>query len=414
MGDESKKNDDMKKLDAYIEGKMDSYMAAHANDPDAQKNAVIQGKYAEALGKALIAAEEKGTAVPSGKETFGKFALAVLNSDNDKEKAFAFAKKRYGENALVTGLMGKALESGVPSSGGFAVPEVMASEIIGMLNPNLAYMRLGARKIGMPNGNLTIPRFDARAVCTYTDETGKAGATQPKLGQVKGSSKKLTALIPISNDLILNANADAEAFVRDDVIMSLQLKKDYTAFYGDGTANTPAGITKMIVAANKIGSASEVFTGQTPAIVKGLLMSKNIPGIRFGWVFNGFHWTYLYNLMTSTGHYIFRDEMNKGTLLGDPFVVSNQVYSDNMAAGTAMTSSNYGDLFYGDFSELIEFVQTDMELAVSKDASFVDASGNTVSCFQNDMTALRVISRHDFGLRHDTAFVQSTNKYSAT
>jgi hypothetical protein len=106
--------------------------------------------------------------------------------------------------------------------------------------------------------------------------------------------------------------------------------------------------------------------------------------------------------------------MNTGKLLGDPFVVCNQIYSDNLAGGTAPTSSNYGDMFYGDWSEFIEFVQLDMELMASKEASYVNSDGATVSAMQQDMTVLRALSLHDFGLRHKESFVKSRNKYSLT
>jgi HK97 family phage major capsid protein len=407
------KNDEMKKLDDYIAEKIKAYEDSKADSvtKDAQVN--LQTKYAEAFADSQLKAQSQGTGVENGVEQFSKFAMVVLRSGGDKEKALDIVQRSYPDNKLLNGCF-KALTTGTPSEGGFAVPEVLSSDIIKFLYPKLAYSQLGSRRIDMPNGNLNLPRFDAKAACSYIGETAKAVDTKPTIGNVRGSAKKLAAMIPVSNDLIRNANPSFDAFVRDDLINSIQLMRDYTAFYGAGTAYSPSGIKTQLTTAEKLGSSSTVFTADTPANMKGLLMAKNVPMISPGWAFNGFHWSWLYNLKTSTGAYIFRDEMNTGKLLGDKFVVCNQIYSDNLAGGTAPTSANYGDMFYGDWSEFIEFVQLDMELMSSKEGSYVNSDGATVSAMQNDMTVLRALSLHDFGLRHKESFVYSQNKYSLT
>jgi HK97 family phage major capsid protein len=153
------------------------------------------------------------------------------------------------------------------------------------------------------------------------------------------------------------------------------------------------------------------FTADVPGNIKGGLLAANVPMTKPGWAFSGWVWTWLYNLKTSTGAYIYRDEMNRGQLLGDPFVVCNQISTSNSGAPT---TSDYGDIFYGDWSEFIDFVQVDMELMASKEASYVNSDGNTISAMQNDMTVLRALCLHDFGVRHLAAFIKGTYKYSTT
>jgi HK97 family phage major capsid protein len=407
------KTEEIKKLDAYIESKMDAYMEAKANDPEAQKKAAVQTKYMEAMADSLIGKGEVELTESQKKDALGKFASIVLRSNNDRDKAAMIAEKDYKNDKFITGCF-KALTSGTPSEGGFAVPEILSSVIIDTLNPNLVYSKLGSTRIDMPNGNMRIPRFDARAAATYIGETKAGAATKQTIGNIVGSSKKLSAIIPISNDLIRNANAGFTSFVQNSLVTTLKLKKDYTALYGDGGANSPAGIKTQILSGQKIGSSTTAFTADTPANLMSICMASDVPGLAYGWAFNAYHFNYLFNLKTTTGAYIYRDEMNQGKLLGHPFVVSNQVYSDNLAGKTAPTTSNYGEMFFGDWSEFIEFVQLDMELMAFKEASFVDESGTTLSCMQNDMTALRAICLHDFGLKHTEAFAISTNKYAAT
>ncbi len=41
-----------------------------------------------------------------------------------------------------------------------------------------------------------------------------------------------------------------------------------------------------------------------------------------------------------------------------------------------------------------------LELAVSREGTYVDTSGATVSAFQSDQTLIRAIAEHDFQMRH--------------
>jgi hypothetical protein len=44
-----------------------------------------------------------------------------------------------------------------------------------------------------------------------------------------------------------------------------------------------------------------------------------------------------------------------------------------------------------------------LELAVSREGTYVDADGNAMSAFQNDQTLIRAITEHDHQVRHDAA-----------
>lgn len=401
---------ELKKLDEYIESKMAALMERYANDPNREQKQQVQAEHAKAFVDAVTESEKKGVKMPDTGDTLGRFAMGILKSYNDPEKALAWAKSTYPEDKAVAGYF-KALTVGTPSDGGFLVPDVLASEMIQYLYPQLAFSKLGARRVNMPRGNLTIAKFSARSSAAYIGETEKAQDTKPTYGTVKGSSRKLAALIPISNDMIRDSDPSFESFVREDLVAALRLKKDYTAFYGSGTANTPAGLDKVLPDGQKYGSSVTAFTADIPGNIKGGVLSADVPMTRPGWAFSGWVWTWLYTLKTSTGDYIYRDEMNQGRLLGDPFVVCSQIYTSN----TSMyTSSDYGDLWYGDWSEFIDFVQVDMELMASKEASYVNSAGTTVSAMQNDMTVLRALCLHDFGVRHTAAFVKGTYKYSLT
>ena len=162
MGEEKKATTESDKLKEFIDGRVKEIMAAELASPDSAFKKQLQTKYKGVFDEAMRENEKRGFGREDGTLKFAKFARVVLSSGNDKEKAFKIASDRYPDDKEIQGYF-KALTVGTPSEGGFAVPEALSSDIIQFLYPKLAYSRLGARRIDMPNGNLNLPRFDARA-----------------------------------------------------------------------------------------------------------------------------------------------------------------------------------------------------------------------------------------------------------
>ena len=160
--EEKKPATESDKLKEFIDGRVKEIMAAELASPDSAFKKQLQTKYKGVFDEAMRENEKRGFGREDGTLKFAKFARVVLSSGNDKEKALKIASDRYPDDKEIQGYF-KALTVGTPSEGGFAVPEALSSDIIQFLYPKLAYSRLGARRIDMPNGNLNLPRFDARA-----------------------------------------------------------------------------------------------------------------------------------------------------------------------------------------------------------------------------------------------------------
>jgi HK97 family phage major capsid protein len=331
-----------------------------------------------------------------------RYAKCLVLGKNDPEKALFFAaggqnssKGMYPNDKTLHEVF-KALSVSTPSEGGFTVPEVLANEVIPLLYAKTAVRELGARVLPMPNGNINIPKITGGATASYQGENLAASKSQPTFGNVHLSSKKLLTLVPMSNDLIRNNSVEADRYVRDDMVMQTKLKMDYTAMYGAGTQFTPTGI-KNISGISKT-SVSAVLAADDPGTLTGILMTKNLPMQNVGWIFNGTVWALLYNLKTTTGAYIYRDEMKDGKLLGYPFVVSNQI-------ATGADAHGLSDIFLGDFSEFIMGEEIAFEMTASQEAAYDAGSGTLVSAFANDQTVIKLLAKHDFAVRHPEAFI---------
>src|SRR5581483_5318158 len=95
--------------------------------------------------------------------------------------------------------------------------------------------------IPMPRGTMTMPGQASAATASYGSEGRAITKSQQTLNQIVASFKKLTALVPVSNDMMRYADPAVDAFVRDDLIKAMALREDLAFLVGDGTQDTPRG-----------------------------------------------------------------------------------------------------------------------------------------------------------------------------
>jgi HK97 family phage major capsid protein len=369
------------------------------------KMAEVEKKYEGLFNKQAPAAVVKEPEV-DGSITAARYVKLLALHNGDVEKVAKTAERMYPRDAYLNDTV-KALSATNPSDGGFLVPEAFANELITPLYNSLAIMQAGARRIPMPNGNLSIPRMDTGASVGYIGENSNAGKTQQVFGDVKLSAKKLAALIPVSNDLLRSTSIAADMFIRDDLVRQMQIKMDYTALYGIGSAHSPSGLSGLLPSDQIVGSSSTAFTSSIPADLIGKLLGANVPMNNAKWIINGQTFAYLINLATTTGHFLFRDEMLEAkTLTGVPYIISNQVaWTDDTV--------DYVDIFLGDFSDFIIGEQLGLEITSSNTASYYDGSSDQ-SSFQKDQTVIRALSTHDFAVRHTASFIKGTYKLASS
>lgn len=156
---------------------------------------------------------------------FGRAVKCINASGGDMERAAHTAEHLFKDAEMAHEF--KALSSTSPTDGGYLVPEVYANEIIELLYPATIIYSLGARRLGMANGNLNIPKIKTGSRALFTGETRAIPNSAPKFGNLKLSAKKLTALIPMSNDLLRSTNFDNDVIVGQDVTKQMALGVDW-------------------------------------------------------------------------------------------------------------------------------------------------------------------------------------------
>ncbi len=127
-------------------------------------------------------------------------------------------------------------------AGGFLVPEDVSTEVIELLRPASVVTAMGPRFVPMPNGNLTTNRRATGANFAYGGEQQDAKATGYTYGQVKLSAKKLTGIIPVSNDLLRSSSISVDRMIRDDAVADAAQIQDRYFLRGSGTEYAPKGL----------------------------------------------------------------------------------------------------------------------------------------------------------------------------
>ena len=322
-----------------------------------------------------------------------RMVRALVAAQGNQQAAAKFAMdNQFGEDVAM------ALNTLTPGAGGVLVPANMAREVIELWRPKSVVRKLGARSIPLNNGNVTLPRLKGGAVVGYIGTENDIPVTGQQFDDLKLSSKKLAALVPISNDLLAysGSNPNVDRIVVDDVSSAMGAREDKGFIRDDGTSNTPKGLLAWALAGFKIAASAgdtlqkiETDLNKLILCLEGVDANMGAPG----WIMSPRTFRFLEGLRDGNGNKVY-PEMKDGNLKGYPIGKTTQV-PNNLGAG-----SNASEIYFVDFNDC--FIGEDESLMIdySKEASYKDTDGNMISAFQRDQTLVRVIAKHDFGPRH--------------
>ena len=361
--------------------------------------------------------------VPKGTDA-ARALLALAACQGNKRDAADFVTSKYGTSGAA---VARALAASVGTAGGFLVPPDMSEEIIELLRPASVVMSLEPRIIQMPHGQMMVPRITGGAQANYVGENQPIAPSQPQFGMVQLSAKKLTAEVPISNDMIKYPSVSTDAIVRDDMVKSIAVRGDLAFIRGNGGQFSPRGLrsyaaapavagTNLIVASAQVGSAfaaggqAQVITALTSVTtdlskLELALEQANVQMVRPGWIMSPRTKQYLMNIRDGLGNYVFQAEMARGMLRGKPFKTTTQVPNNLQAVAADGTTQTFdgSEITLADFAEVYIGEAGGLEIEVFPGGTYVDSNGQMQSGISNDQTVMRAIVRHDMAMRQEVA-----------
>lgn len=305
------------------------------------------------------------------------------------ESAMNYAQKGLGNNDVV-----KALAAGGQTTGGALVPQQFVADLIELLRAATVVRRAGARTIDMATGNLTMPRLAGGATSGYGNELDDIGVSQQQFDDIQFNAKKLTTLVPVSNDLIRRAAMSVDGIVRDDLIESASRREDLAFLLGAGSVKDPIGLLNMGGAVVAGGAATLQGASGTLNALELTLKNGNSRMIDPCWIFHPAVEMFLKSLTDQVGHYFFREEMDAGKLNGYPFFTTTQLPTNLQADG----KGTY--IFFVDMADILIGDAYTADIEVSYEGAYKGEDGEMVSAFQRDQTLFRIIREHDIQARH--------------
>ena len=311
--------------------------------------APAQRKYSSLFMGGTASAKKQQKSVPPLVNLARAIKCLDVFGRHDPERAEFYAKKYYEDISMAREF--KAMSATNPTAGGFLIPEVYLDEVIELLYSKTVIKELGARTIPLENGNLNIPRMTSGTRAMWGGEGRKIASTQPAFGNLRLSAKRLEAIVPQTRELLMSTKYSADELFAADLSRRMQLGLDWGALYGTGGEFQPTG--------------------------------------------------YLKNIKTTTGDYIYRDEMNAGNFLGMPYKVSNQIPTDSKTGCTEMFFGNWADLMIGD--------QMGLETYTTLDGTWTDENGVQHNAFEENLTGTRALMYDDIGVRHVESFAYVHN-----
>lgn len=340
-------------------------------------------------------------------EGAARIIRALAGGKGDPERAARFVRSKWEDEDVA-----KALESGSDEAGGFIIPPNYVAELIELLYPMAVMRQMGCTTMPMNNGTLEIPKLSGGVSAEYVGESQNITVDQPTFGTLNLAWKKLAVIVPISNDLIRDSNPNADTVVRDDAVTAMALREDRAFIRDDGTGQRPTGMRfqegiQTLVATDVSGmnNVDAIAAVRSDLSRQELaLENANVRMIRPGRILSPRIWHFLSNLTDGNGNAVFRAELQQGRLNGYPVRRSNQLPNSLAVTRGAETTNNGSEIYFADFADCIIGESTSLIVDASGEAAYHDGTA-VQAAFSRDQTVIRLLARHDFGLRHEEAVV---------
>jgi HK97 family phage major capsid protein len=319
------------------------------------------------------------------------------------QRALEFLDNRFHDDVVTRALREKALDYSVVAEGGALIPQDFMAEMIELLRSTVVVRAAGPMTVQMPMGNLTIPRLAGGGSAVYQGELDDISVTQETFDDLDLIAKKLTAMVPVSNDLIRRAPIGVESIVRDDLAQAIAHREDVTFIRGDGTNKGPVGWRSLVLAQNLLvvpllgvtppAGADLNAVVSTLASMKVALQNGMSRMLRPAWFMAPIIKEYIATRRDSVGSFYYKDELSRNQLEGYPVYVSQQI-------PTNLGTGNGSELYLVDMADTIIGDTMNSMIDASDVAAYYGTDGKVVSTFQRDQSLFRVIAEHDFNMRH--------------
>ncbi len=293
-------------------------------------------------------------------------------------------RRRSGKGAQGFYLPMAALEQRVntTSSAANLVPEDhRADQYIGPLRNALLARRLGVRVLSGLRGDVHIPKHGTSTTSGWVAENSGLTPSDMTFGNVALTPKHVGSLSEMSRQLIQQSDPTIESLLRDDMAFGIAKAIDGALIEGGG-ANEPSGIVDILSGGN--ATLATPTWAQVLQIIEAV-ETDNALSPSHAWLTTPQGKAKLASVLKVSG------DAGAGFLYQDGMVGGYPLYSTNQTP----SSSNGQGIIFGDWSQVILGVWSELDILVNPFESTAYAKGNVM---------IRAMATCDIAVRHIEAF----------
>ena len=297
-----------------------------------------------------------------------------------------------------------AINAATGSGGGFLVPSTMMAGIVPELRERSIARQLGATVLsGLAAGAHQWAKSKGGITAEHlnTEEEVSGTETVPTFDQITLTPRPIAAFVPLTRQMMTQANESVEAWVRGEIATQIALLQDKSFFVGTGTQGAPRGISNHPDIQTFSGAWTYTNSGTLWGdLVQMVLLSREkftlgLSGL--GWAMAPRVFYALAKLRDLQGRPVFQS-LTDGTFARTnvPGAVAGYAALDSDQIKTGTTTAErlifgpYGDGVIGEWGSL--------ELAMSD---------QTETNFRKARATVRGIAEYDVGFFHASGFVKS-------
>ena len=308
----------------------------------------------------------------SGRETTGFFMPSDITMQRDTTPGYMVGQATQGGNLVAT--------------------ELRTGSFIDLLRAKAMVTRMGATVISGLVGNVEIPRQTGASTTYWLAENGAPTESNATFDKVSLKPKTIGALSSISRNLLLQSSMNVEAFVRNELAVSLALGIDLAALCGTGTNNQPTGIANVSgICPVEGGTNGGSLTFDKLIDMETQVATANADVTNMYYLCNAATIGFLKKIKNTTGDYIWKP-ITEAVRNGFPGEVngyavgrSNQVRS-GLEKGTA---KNCHEIYFGNWADLLIGEWGFLEIDVNRYGDQWKSGGVEVRALQSIDIAVR-------------------------
>jgi len=267
----------------------------------------------------------------------------------------------------------KAMSS-IVNVGGYMIPEVLSTRVIDRARNLAAVMMAGAGTIPMTSSTLKLAAVNGDPTMDWYGENATISESDVTLGQRAFQSKKMAALVRVSNELLEDA-PNVGQLVEDVLAKAMALELDRVGLFGNGVGE-PLGIynTSGINTVTSVGTPAS-YDKWVDAVYE--LRADN---------YNGNATLYSPRTAKTLAKMVTGIASDKTKLVPPADFANLQKFVTNQITDIYGGGGNESVAFVGQFDQYLYAIRSQMRLEVSREAD---------DAFKKDQTVIRVVWRGD-------------------